>query len=130
MARAATSHERTVLLLHGEERFLIVEAANSTLDRWKSELVSDFGFETLEGTGLTTARLQDSILQAPFLDPYRAVYVRVLAATRAESMAPALATIPPTTRLLITVAGRLGPGNKLVKAVTAAGGTTQEMQHL
>jgi DNA polymerase-3 subunit delta len=130
MARAATSHERTVLLLHGEERFLIVEAANSTLDRWKSELVSDFGFETLEGTGLTTARLQDSILQAPFLDPYRAVYVRVLAATRAESMAPALATIPPTTRLLITVAGRLGPGNKLVKAVTAAGGTTQETQHL
>lgn len=130
MARAATSHERTVLLLHGEERFLIVEAANSSLDRWKSELVSDFGFETLEGTGLTTARLQDSILQAPFLDPYRAVYVRVLPATRAESMAPALATIPPTTRLLITVAGRLGPGNKLVKAVTAAGGTTQEMQHL
>ena len=47
-----------------------------------------------------------------------------------EAMAPALATIPPTTRLLITVAGRLGPGNKLVKAVTAAGGTSQEMQHL
>ena len=130
MARAATNRATTVLLLHGEERFLIVEAANSTLDRWKSELVSDFGFETLEGTGLTTARLQDSILQAPFLDPYRAVYVRVLPATRAESMAPALSAIPPTTRLLITVAGRLGPGNKLVKAVTAAGGTSREMQHL
>jgi DNA polymerase III delta subunit len=120
----------TALLLHGEERFLIVEVANSTLDKWKSELVSDFGFETLEGTGLTPARLQDSILQAPFLDPYRAVYVRMLPATRAESMAPALAEIPPTTRLLITVAGRLGPGNKLVKAVTAARGTAQEMQHM
>jgi DNA polymerase-3 subunit delta len=45
-------------------------------------------------------------------------------------MAPALAEIPPSTRLLITVAGRLGPGNKLVKAVAAAGGTSQEMQHL
>jgi DNA polymerase III subunit delta len=120
----------TVLLLHGEERFLIVEAGNSTLDNWKSELVSDFGLETLEGTGLTPARLQDSILQAPFLDPYRAVYARMLPANRAESMAPALAEIPPTTRLLITVAGRLGPGNKLVKAVAAAGGTSQEMQHL
>ena len=120
----------TVLLLHGEERFLIVEAANSTLDKWKSELVSDFGFETLEGTGLTPARLQDSILQAPFLDPYRAVYIRMLPATRAESMAPALAEIPPTTRLLITVAGRLGPGNKLVKAAASAGGSSQEMQHL
>src|ERR1700682_6131594 len=130
MPRAASGRATTLLLFHGEERFLIGEAARATVDGWKSELVSDFGFETLEGTGLTTARLQDSILQAPFLDPYRAVYVRVLPATRAEAMAPALAAIPPTTRLLITVAGRLGPGNKLVKAVTAAGGTSQEMQHL
>jgi DNA polymerase-3 subunit delta len=130
MARAATTRTATVLLLHGEERFLIVEAASTTLDAWKSELVSDFGLETLEGTGLTPARLQDSVLQAPFLDPYRAVYVRMLPANRAESMAPALAEIPPTTRLLITVAGRLGPGNKLVKAVGAARGTAQEMQHL
>jgi DNA polymerase-3 subunit delta len=120
----------TALLLHGDERFLIDEAASATLGAWKAELVSDFGFETLEGTGLTPARLQDSVLQLPFLDPYRAVFARMLPATRAESMAPALADIPPTTRLLITVAGRLGPGNKLVKAVTSAGGTAQEMQHL
>jgi DNA polymerase-3 subunit delta len=130
MARASTNRPSAVLLIHGEERFLIAEAARATLDDWKSELVSDFGFETLEGTGLTSARLQDSILQAPFLDPYRAVYARMVPATRAESMAPALAEIPATTRLLVTVAGRLGPGNKLVKAVTGAGGTAQEMQHL
>ena len=130
MARAATNRVQTVLLLHGDERFLIVESARATLDAWKADLVSDFGFETLEGTGLTPARLQDSILQAPFLDPYRAVYARMLLAARAESMAPALAEIPTTTRLLITVAGRLSPGNKLVKAVTAAGGISQEMQHL
>src|SRR5260370_26641708 len=74
--------------------------------------------------------MQDSILQAPFLDPYRAVHARMLLATRAEAFASALSEIPPTTRLLITVAGRLGPGNKLVKAITAAGGTAQEMQHL
>jgi DNA polymerase-3 subunit delta len=117
-------------LLHGEERFLIVETARATLEAWKKDLISDFGFETLEGTNLTPARLQDSILQAPFLDPYRAVYARMLPATRVESMAPALAEIPPTTRLLITIAGRLSPGNKLVKAITAAGGTSQEMQHL
>jgi DNA polymerase-3 subunit delta len=120
----------TALLLHGDERFLIDEAASATLGAWKAELVSDFGFETLEGTGLTPARLQDSVLQLPFLDPYRAVFARMLPATRAESMAPALADIPPTTRLLITVAGRLGPGNKLVKAVASVGGTAQEMQHL
>ncbi|MHB8613238.1 MAG: DNA polymerase III subunit delta [Candidatus Dormibacteraceae bacterium] len=130
MTRTAPGRVTTLLLLHGEERFLVGEAARTTLDAWKGDLVSDFGFETLEGTGLTPARLQDSILQAPFLDPYRAVYARMLPPNRAESMAPALTEIPSTTRLLITVAGRLGPGNKLVKAVTSAGGTAQEMQHL
>jgi DNA polymerase III subunit delta len=130
MARAATSRATTLLLLHGEERFLIAESARATLDAWKAELVSDFGFDALEGTGLTPVRLQDSILQAPFLDPYRAVYARMVPATRAESMAPALSEIPPTTRLLITVAGRLGPGNKLVKAVSSAGGNALEMQYL
>ena len=130
MPRAATSRDTTVLLYHGEERFLIDEAARATLDGWKPELVSDFGFDTLEGTGLTPARLQDSILQAPFLDPFRAVCVRMLPAQRAESMAGALQDIPSTTRLLITVAGRLSPSNKLVKAVTAAHGAATEMQHM
>jgi DNA polymerase-3 subunit delta len=130
MARPATTRAVTLLLLHGDERFLIDEAARTTLEAWKAELVSDFGFETLEGTGLTTSRLQDSIIQAPFLDPYRAVHVRMLPANRAESMAPALTDIPPTTRLLITVAGRLSAGNKLVKAVNSARGTVSEMQHL
>jgi DNA polymerase-3 subunit delta len=129
-ASAGPARPATVLLLHGDERFLIDEAARGTLQAWKASLVSDFGFETLEGTGLTAGRLQDSILQMPFLDPYRAVFARMVPANRAESMAPALADMPPTTRLLITVAGRLSPSNKLVKAVTSAHGTAQEMQHL
>src|ERR1700730_5433758 len=130
MARATTKAATTVLLLHGDERFLIAEAANATLDVWKADLVSDFGFETLEGTGLTPARLQDSVLQLPFLDPYRVLYVRMLPAQRAESVAPALTEIPPTTRLLITIAGRLTGANKLVKAITAGHGNVQEMQNL
>ena len=130
MPRTAAGRSTTVLLFHGEERFLIDEAARGTLDGWKPELVSDFGFDTLEGTGLTPARLQDSILQAPFLDPFRAVYVRMLPAPRAESMAGALQDIPPTTRLLITVAGRLSASNKLVKAITTAHGASTEMQHM
>jgi DNA polymerase-3 subunit delta len=130
MARTVTTRAATVLLLHGEERFLIDEAARTTLDAWKAELVSDFGFETLDGTGLAAARLQDSILQAPFLDPFRAVFVRMLPALRAESVAGALSEIPPSTRLLMTVAGRLSAGNKLVKAVASAQGTVSEMQHM
>jgi len=118
------------LLLHGEERFLVDERARATLERWSGALVSDFGLDSMDGTGLTAARLQDAILQAPFLDPYRIVHVRMLPAARAESLAPALAQIPPTTRLLITVSGRLGPTNKLVKAMQTAGGSVEEMQHL
>jgi DNA polymerase-3 subunit delta len=130
MARTATTRAATVLLLHGEERFLIDELARTTLDSWKADLVSDFGFETLDGTGLAAARLQDSILQAPFLDPYRVVFVRMLPALRAEGVAGALTEIPSSTRMLITVAGRLSAGNKLVKAVASGQGTVTEMQHM
>lgn len=130
MARTATTSGTTALLLHGDERFLIAEAAEAAMDPWKAELVSDFGLETLEGTGLTAARLQDAVLQLPFLDPFRIVYVRMLPAQRAEGMSGALAEIPPTTRLLITVAGRLTGGNKIVKAITSGHGNVQEMPNL
>ena len=119
-----------VVLLHGEERFLVEEKARALVADWKKDLVSDFGFEPMEAGGLTAARLQDSVLQAPFLDPFHAIWVRGVVAARAEGLAPALADVPPTTRLLITVAGRLSPGNKLVKAVTAAGGRDEESARL
>jgi len=121
---------RPVLLLHGEERFLVDERARATLDDWRKDLVSDFGEDILEGQGLTPSRLQDAILQAPFLDPYRVVYARMAAAARSEGLATALAEIPTTTRLLLTIAGRLSAASKLAKAVTAAGGAIEEMQPL
>ena len=130
MPRATNTATATALLLHGEERFLVDERARATLDEWRPGLISDFGLEVLEGTALSPARLQDAVLQLPFLDPYRVVYARMLPAGRAESQASAVAEIPPTTRLLITVAGRISPGNRLAKAITSAGGTVQEMQPL
>jgi DNA polymerase-3 subunit delta len=120
----------TALLLHGDERFLVQERSRATLDEWRQGLVSDFGFETIEGASLTSARLQDAILQAPFLDPHRVVFVRMVPANRAEGLAPAVQQIPPTTRLLITIAGRLGSANKLAKAITLVGGAVEESQHL
>jgi len=84
----------------------------------------------MEGAGLSPARLQDAVLQAPFLDPHRVVFVKMIPANRAEGLAPAVEQIPPTTRLLITVAGRLGSTNKLAKAIAAAGGAVEESQHL
>ena len=129
-ARATKRGSATALLLHGEERFLVDEKARKVVEDWRSDLVSDFGMETLEGTGLSAARLQDAVLQAPFLDPHRLVFARMVPANRAEGLAAAVAEIPPTTRLLITVAGRLGTTNKLVKALTAAGGQAEEMGHL
>jgi DNA polymerase III subunit delta len=126
----SSSHPATVLLLHGDERFLVDERARATLQDWTADLVSDFGLETLDGAGITTTRLRDAILQAPFLDPHRVVFVRTVSATRAEGLAAALDHVPPTTRLLITVAGKLGATNKLAKAVSAAGGKVEEMPRL
>ena len=66
MARTTRKGAATALLLHGEERFLVDEKARRTVEGWRSELVSDFGLETMEGAGLAPARLQDAVLQAPF----------------------------------------------------------------
>src|SRR5215831_1831492 len=118
------------VLLHGEERFLVEEKARALVEGWKQGLVSDFGYEPIDGVGLTAGRLQDAILQSPFLDPHRVVWARGVLPQRAESLAPAVTAVPPTTRLLITVSGRLGSTNKLVKAVTAAGGKSEESQRL
>ena len=130
MPRASRAGSAKALLLHGDERFLIEEKARATVSTWIGELVSDFGLETLEGAGLTPARLQDAVLQAPFLDPYRVVYVRGVPVNRAEGLASALAEIPPTTRLLVTAMGRLAATNKLVKAFNSAGGQVEEMPRL
>ncbi len=106
------------------------DEARRTVAGWRRDLVSEFGFEALDPSGLTAGKLRDAVLQIPFLDPYRVVTVRGLAPRRADGLAPALADVPESTRVLITVNGRLSPSSKLVKAVAASGGRTQEHQPL
>ena len=126
----STTAIRAIVLLHGEESFLVDEEARRTLAAWREGLVSEFGMEALDPSGLNAARLRDAILQVPFLDPYRVVVVRGIAQRRADGLAPALADVPESTRVLITVGGRLAAASKLVKAVAAAGGRTAEHQPL
>ena len=121
---------RPIVLLHGEESFLVDEEARRTLAGWRADLVSEFGFEALDPSGLSAAKLRDAVLQVPFLDPYRVVTVRGLAARRTDALAPALAEVPDSTRLLLTVNGKLGAASKLAKAVAAAGGRSREHQPL
>jgi DNA polymerase III subunit delta len=109
-----------VLLLHGEEPFLAEEEAKRVLDAWRAELVSDFGYEALDPGTLNASKLRDSVRQLPFLDPFRIVAVRSLPVRRAEGLAAGLSDVPETTRVLLTVSGRLGAGNALAKAVAAA----------
>lgn len=120
-----------LLVLHGDETFLAEEEARRVLDRWRKELVSDFGLEAMEPSGLNAARLRDAVRQLPFLDPFRVVSVRSLPARRADGLAPALADLPDTTRVLLTISGRLGAGSALAKAVNAhPAGSVREFSHL
>jgi DNA polymerase III delta subunit len=84
----------------------------------------------MDPASLTAERLRGAVQQGPFLDPYRVVSVRGILPRRADALAPALAEVPDSTRLLMTTAGRLHPGSKLVKAVAAVGGRTAEHQPL
>ncbi|HEX6487611.1 MAG TPA: DNA polymerase III subunit delta [Candidatus Dormibacteraeota bacterium] len=123
--------DQRALLLHGEETFLVEQEAARVLAAWRQEVVSDFGFEALDPVGLTPARLRDAILQAPFLDPWRVVAVRGVAANRADALAAALPEVPETTRLLLAITGRLAAGGKLLKAFQAIpGATVREHQRL
>jgi DNA polymerase-3 subunit delta len=75
---------------------------------------------------LTVERLRGAVQQGPFLDPYRVVSVRGILPRRADALAGALSEVPDSTRLLLSVGGRLLPSSKLVKAVVAAGGRVTE----
>jgi DNA polymerase III delta subunit len=120
-----------VVLFYGEEAFLIEEEGRRVLEKWRSELISDFGYEALDPSGVNAVKLRDAVRQLPFLDPFRVVVVRSLPARRADSLASALADVPETTRLLMTVSGRLGPGSTLLKAVGGAdAGLTREFVRL
>jgi DNA polymerase III subunit delta len=119
MAPRAVSDPR-VLLLHGDESFLVEEEAKRVLEAWRTELVSDFGFEALDPGTLNAAKLRDAVRQLPFLDPFRVIAVRSLPVRRAEGLAAGLKDVPDTTRILLTVSGRLGAANALAKAVTSA----------
>jgi DNA polymerase III delta subunit len=124
------SANRGLLLLHGDEAFLVDDEARRVLAEWRAPLVSDFGYESLDPSGLTAERLRDAVLQAPFLDPYRVVVARGVAPRRADQLGGALSEIPETSRVLLTVAGRLQASSRLVKAVAAAGGRVREHQPL
>jgi DNA polymerase III delta subunit len=109
-----------VLLLHGEESFLVEEEAKRVLDAWRAELVSDFGFDALDPGALNAVKLRDAVRQLPFLDPFRVVAVRSVPVRRADGLAPGLKDVPDTTRVLLTVSGRVGTGSALARVVAAA----------
>jgi DNA polymerase III delta subunit len=121
---------RPILLLHGEESFLVDDEARRTVAEWRRDLVSEFGFEAMDPSGLTGPKLRDAILQIPFLDPYRVVAVRGIAPRRADGLAAALAEVPDSTRVLLAVNGRLQASSRLAKAVSGARGRIQEHQPL
>ncbi len=121
----------SVVLLYGEESFLIADECRRLLKEWTAGLVSDFGLDRLDASSLTMEHLREAVLQAPFLDPHRVVVALGVALRRADGLAPALGEVPESTRILISVGGRLPANSKLVKAVQALpGGAARELARL
>ena len=58
-----SSADSRLLLLYGEESFLVEEEARRVLVGWRAELVSDFGYEILDPSGLNGTRLRDAVRQ-------------------------------------------------------------------
>src|SRR5438094_8439165 len=99
MPRTSGGTAPAVLLLHGEERFLVEEKARALIAGWRHELVSVFGYEPLDGSALVGARVLDAMLQPPFLDTHLDACTSCVIVTHAKLLMPALAQILALPRL-------------------------------
>ena len=115
---SGTSKGRHLALIHGDDAFLVEQAAQSLIQGWRSALVSEFGYERLDWLRLDSEALAQALGQEPFLDPYRVVHVTNLAPQRSRGPVKALVALLPrldsSVRLLLTASGQLERGHPLL----------------
>jgi DNA polymerase-3 subunit delta len=118
-----------LLLIHGEERFLIDREARAWLSAARQQALSDLDVEVLDAPPRLEG-LRAGLMSVPFLAERRAVLLRDptqllerprRGAESADALAAALAERAPTTVVCIVVHQRIAPANPVLNLVRSQG---------
>jgi DNA polymerase-3 subunit delta len=123
-----------LLLIHGEERFLVDREARAWLAAARAASDSELSVEVIDAPARLDG-LRRSLIEVPFLDARRHVLVRdppQLAerlrrgADSAEALATALETRSPTTSVCLVAHVKVTPAHPVLKAVQRLRGSISE----
>ena len=123
-----------LLLIHGEERFLVDREARAWLAAARAASASDFSVEVLDAPSRLDG-LRRSLIEVPFLDARRHLLVRDppqlserprRGADSAEALAGALETRAPSTSVCLVAHTRVSAANPVLKAVQRLRGRISE----
>jgi DNA polymerase-3 subunit delta len=123
-----------LLLVHGEERFLVDREARSWLAAARAASTSELSVEVLDAPTRLDG-LRQSLIELPFLDARRHVLVRDppqlserprRGSDSAEVLAAALETRAPTTSVCLVAHTKVTPANPVLKAVQRLRGRISE----
>jgi DNA polymerase-3 subunit delta len=123
-----------LLLIHGEERFLVDREARAWLAAARDASASDFSVEVLDAP-VRLDGLRRSLIEVPFLDARRHLLVRDppqlserprRGADSAEALAAALETRAPSTSVCLVAHTRVTAANPVLKAVQRLRGRISE----
>jgi DNA polymerase-3 subunit delta len=123
-----------LILVHGEERFLVDREARAWLAAARAASASELSVEVLDAPSRLDG-LRRSLIEVPFLDARRHVLVRDppqlserprRGADSAEALAAALETRAPSTSVCLVAHTRVSPSNPVLKAVQRLRGRVSE----
>jgi DNA polymerase-3 subunit delta len=114
-----------ITLLHGDEGYLVDQAAGELLARLRGGLSLEFNYEDLQAETLTPEQFADRAATLPFIDAERVLVLRdwgALSGKRekggaAERAATLLASLPESTHLVLILHAVAAPQNPVFRAV-------------
>lgn len=124
-----------LLLLHGDDPFLVTSAALRRRQELTADMVSELGLEEFRASRDLDA-ISRSLATPPFLGVRRLVVIwdppqlagGQRSAQEAQLLADALGTRLDTTAVLVVSRGTIASGSPLIKAVRTQGGEVQQLR--
>ena len=125
-----TGPPHPLLLIHGEERYLVDAEARTWLDAARSGSSSDLNVEVIDAPAKLDV-VRRSLMEMPFLDPMRHVMVRDApqlterarrGADPPDALVAALQQRSETTAVCLVAHGKVAPANPVLGAMRDLGG--------